>query len=850
MSGKEFTVEVQAKIPEILKGLIILSKDLTYSWSRQIRSLFYRLDQELWDQCNHNPKVFLRRVSQQKLEDAISDTYFMEDYKTALNWYEDYCQGRIKHAVQTQIRGDQDLIGYFSAEFGFHESLPIYSGGLGILAGDHCKAASDLGLPFVGVGLLYHQGYFKQTIDGNGRQIAEFTTHRFQDLPIQPVYADGDNRLIVQVEMGDRSIDLCVWVAKVGNIQVYLLDSDVPSNKPDDRSITYRLYGGDREHRLRQEIVLGVGGVRALRLLGLKPNIWHINEGHSAFQIVERIREYVESGLQYHEALEAVASATVFTTHTPVPAGHDIFEHDLVRKYLSSYFGRMKIDAGTFLTLGSTDNNQSMFNMTALAMRASRHQNGVSRIHGRVSSQMEAYVWPEILPADNPVSYITNGVHVPTFLAREWGNLFDSRFRNWHNYLCDPSFWDCLNEIEDYRFWGIRQSLRSAMLSNVCERVIHRYRRNGASESFIRKATQLLSQPDPDLLVFGFARRFATYKRATLLFADRERLKKILNNPDRPVLLIFAGKAHPQDEPGQELIRIIHEYSQHPDFLGKVILLENYDIALARKLVTGVDVWVNNPEYPLEACGTSGQKAAINGVLNLSVLDGWWDEGYNGKNGWAVIPHEPHYDYDYRYREEASDLINILEQKVVPTFYKRGNLGYSERWIAFCRESMKSIIPRFNSERMVMDYLNKVYAPALRKHEVLMREDAAGAKQLAAWKQKVRREWRNISLILIEGTAEEVAYRDTLTLKVKASLGGLSVEDVRVEMLLGSKENPDDEFVVQEHHLLKAESNDSEGIFSLSVPMENCGLLHYKVCIYPYHELLAHPYEMGFMKWL
>ncbi|MBN1379708.1 MAG: alpha-glucan family phosphorylase [Gammaproteobacteria bacterium] len=850
MSGKEFTVEVQAKIPETLKGLTTLSRDLTYSWSRQIRSLFFRLDQELWDQCNHNPKVFLRRVSQQKLEDAIGDTYFMEDYKTALNWYEDYCQGKIKHAVQTQVRKNQDLIAYFSLEFGFHESLPIYSGGLGILAGDHCKAASDLGLPFVGVGLLYHQGYFKQTIDGNGHQIAEFNTHRFQDLPIQPVCNDDGSRLTIQIELADHSIDLCIWVAKVGNIQVYLLDSDVPSNKADDRSITYRLYGGDREHRVRQEMVLGIGGVRALRALGLAPNIWHINEGHSAFQIVERISEYVQAGLQYTEALEAVASATVFTTHTPVPAGHDIFEHDLVRKYLAAYFPRMNVDANTLMAMGVSDGNPGKFNMTALAMRASRHQNGVSRIHGRVASQMEAYIWPEIPPADNPVSYITNGVHVPTFLAREWGNLFDSRFRNWHNYLSDSAFWDCLDEIEDYRFWGIRQSLRSLMLRDVCERVVHRYRRNGASESFIRKATQLLMQPDPDLLVLGFARRFATYKRATLLFADRERLKKLLNDPKRPVMLIFAGKAHPQDEPGQELIRIIHEYSQHPDFLGRVILLENYDIALGRKLVTGVDVWVNNPEYPLEACGTSGQKAAINGVLNLSVLDGWWDEGYNGKNGWAVIPHEPHYDYDYRYHEEAFDLINILEQQVVPTFYDRGNMGYSEKWIAACRESMKSIIPRFNSERMVMDYLNRVYSPSLRKHEVLMRDSASGAKLLAAWKQKIRKEWKNVSLTLLEASAEEISYQDQLMLKVKASLGNLGVDDVRVELLLGIKEDMSNEFVVKTHHLLKPEPSDSTEIFALSVAMENCGLLHYKICIYPYHELLAHPFEMGFMKWL
>lgn len=852
MSSKEFTVEVQPNIPTELSGLKLLASDLAYSWSREIRSLFFRLDRKLWDKCNHNPKIFLRRVSQKRLDDAKIDTFFMEDYKQALTWYEDYCAGKIRQAPQTELRPEQDLIAYFSAEFGFHESLPIYSGGLGILAGDHCKAASDLKLPFVGVGLLYHQGYFRQTIDGNGRQVAEFRTQHFPDLPIEQVKREDGEPLSVQIEMAERHVDLWIWRAKVGNIYVYLLDSDVPSNNENDRSITYRLYGGDRETRIQQEMILGIGGVRALRALGLAPNIWHINEGHSAFQVVERIIEYVDQGLDYSAAAEAVASATVFTTHTPVPAGHDFFQPELVKRYLAPYLHKLNLDLEDLLALGASSNSKGQLNMTSLALRLSRHHNGVSRIHGRVASQMEGYIWPEIPAADNPITYITNGVHVPTFLAREWANLFDSRFRNWQNNLSNPDFWRCLDEIEDYRFWGIRTSLRAEMLRDVCNRVTKRYRRNGSSETHIRKATYYLSQPDLDILVLGFARRFATYKRATLLFADKARLKKLLNNEKRPVIIIYAGKAHPQDEPGQELIKAIHDFSQDPDFLGRVILVDNYDMALARKMVTGVDVWVNNPEYPLEACGTSGQKAAINGVLNLSVLDGWWDEGFNGKNGWAVTPHEPHYDYDYRYREEASDLINILENQVIPTFYDRANLGYSERWIKICRESMRSTIPRFNCERMVSDYKNELYMPALRKHEALMRENAKGACEIAEWKRKVRSQWKQVQIKLRHAADDIVSFNDTLSMEVEAQLGELTAEDVRVELLVGEKHDMIGNLIISEHHIFKAEPSSEAGkcVFKMSQQMNTCGLLHYKVCIYPYHELLAHPYEMGCMKWL
>ena len=852
MSGTEFSIEIQPTLPPALSGLNELADDLAYSWSRQARSLFYRLDSELWERCGHNPNVFLRRVSQARLDAAAEDAMFMEDYKIALTWYRDYKSGSLKPEAEIPLDSNTDLVAYFSAEFGFHESLPIYSGGLGILAGDHCKAASDLGIPFVAVGLLYHQGYFSQTIDGHGKQVANYQTHDFDDLPISPILNDDGSLLLVSVKIGERDVNLRLWQSTAGNITLYLLDSDVPNNSEQDRSITYRLYGGDRSTRIQQEIVLGIGGVRALRALGLKPNAWHINEGHSAFQIIERMREQVEEQkVSWAAALEYVASSTVFTTHTPVSAGHDLFTHNLVNENLSLYFNALKIDIKDFLALGRSDNNNDSFNMTAFALRGSRFHNGVSRIHGSIASKMESYVWPEIPPEENPIIHITNGVHVPTFLAREWANLFDSRFSDWHNQLSNEKFWESIDDIKDYRYWSVHQALRSAMLENVYKLVQNRMRRNDHSEATIRKVIQCISQPDSDVLVLGFARRFATYKRATLLFTDPDRLHKLLNNPQRPVLLIFAGKAHPQDEPGQKLIETIHHYSLHPDFIGKIILLEGYDMALARNLVTGVDVWINTPEYPLEACGTSGQKAGINGVINLSVLDGWWGEGYNEKNGWAVVPHETHLDANSRQLEESSELFDILEKQVIPTYFDRENTSYSEKWIKICKDSMKSIIPHFNSERMVLDYINKMYVPAIRQNKKFTDAGFQKIQEFSQWKHKIRQAWGDVSIKPMETLSKSIPCNQQLKLSVHVDLNKLKASDIRVQILLGDK-NSLGKFLQNESHFFVTEDPDSTGLteFTASINMETNGLKHFKIRIYPHHELLAHPYEIGLMKWL
>ena len=852
MSGTRFSLEVQPRIPAELKRLEDLANDLFYSWDRQVRRLFTRLDQDLWGSSGHNPKTFLRRVSQERLEAAVNDRVFMEDFQRVLAAYETYHEQVMPDVIREHISSDDDLIAYFCAEFGFHESLPIYSGGLGILAGDHCKAASDLCLPFVAVGILYRQGYFNQTIDEHGNQISHYSPSDFHDLPVSQVLDDDGKPLLIEIDFPDRKVSLHVWCAKAGHINLYLLDSDLEENQDHDRIITHQLYGGDKTTRIQQEIVLGIGGVRALRALGIHPTVWHINEGHSAFQILERCREGTLKGYDFDTALEVIAAGTVFTTHTPVVAGHDIFDHEHVSGYFKDYIKDLNIDMQKFLQLGATPGNHGAFNQTALALRGSRFHNGVSRIHGTVASEMEHYVWPDVPYRENPIRYVTNGIHLQTFLAREWSNLYDMRFgRAWRDELLNEEYWQRIDEIPDHSYWSLRQSLKTELFENVVSRALHQYRRNGCSEVLMERLTKYITGSDSDILTVGFARRFATYKRATLLFSDPERLSRILKNPERPMLLIFAGKAHPSDAPGQELIRTIHEFSLRPEFIGHILLLEGYDLALGRKLVTGVDVWLNTPEYPLEASGTSGQKAAMNGVINLSVLDGWWAEGYNGENGWAITPHEPHFDPEYRNHEEASELLGLLESKVAPLYYDRNTQGYSESWVNISKASMKSIIPNYNAQRMVRDYIVNFYAPASHHNSKLCEDDYKGAQQLAAWKTRIKQQWEHVSMRRVDDVRTSLMAGDSLKIEVAVSLGELTADDVILECIVGT-DTSHENFVEREHVRLQpaGTNGDNETLFRIDLEPPLSGLQFYKLRLYPSHPLLAHRFETGRIIWL
>ncbi len=872
MSGQQFTLEVNPKIPDKLARLPELANDLWYSWHKPTRALFRPLNPRLWKQVRHNPKLFLRSVDEHTLMMAAEDQVFLAGYNQVLSAYDTYHKERAVCTPSVDFAED-DLVAYFCAEYGFHESFPIYSGGLGILAGDHCKTASDLGIPFVGVGLLYRQGYFSQHIDGEGNQMASYHDSSLDDLPVSPTLDENGDEVRVVVDMLGRPVQAKVWTARAGHVTLYLLDTNLDQNSPDDREITHQLYGGDMEMRIRQEIILGVGGVRALRRLGLQPTVWHINEGHAAFLLIERVRQRVAAGLGFPVALEAVAAKTVFTTHTPVPAGHDVFPEDLVKEYFRHWLPELGISESEFFALGRLAHRGPEFNMTTLALKGSRHHNGVSQIHGRVSAEICADCWPQVPPPENPIGYVTNGVHVPTFLAQSWSDLFD-RFLGaaWRNHLSDVGFWRRIDEIPDHLFWSVKQSNKSQLFYSMRECLLFQHLRNQVSEVHLERMLRHLDPSDPNVLTIGFGRRFATYKRAPLLANDLNWLRDILGDEERSVVFIFAGKAHPADIPGQEFLKQIHELSTRPEFVGNILLMEGYDLALARRLVSGVDVWLNNPIYPLEASGTSGMKAAINGTLNLSVLDGWWAEAYDGENGWGIRPSPHEGDPERRDYEDARTLYEILQDEVIPVYYERGKHGYSPGWLQKCKRSMASILPRFNMCRVLNDYASNLYLPAARQGRRFRDEQYALARDLAAWKQRVAVAWPEVSMRRSDDSAARIRYGEQVALSVEVNLSGLEPEDVTVELLLSRRAPLEDAFVPEgltggdvvengmqlSDELIVAERfapeelNPASGVcrYSLKLQPEWCGRLTYRIRAFPLHRGLTHPHETGLMVWL
>jgi len=850
MPGSMFPLEVQPRIPPELAQLQEMANDLMYGWDESIRSLFQRLDRELWQSCGHNPKAFLRRVPQRCLDEAVANRSYMEDYRRVCAACQAYRDHRGRPELTELFDPKEDLIAYFCLEFGFHESFPIYSGGLGILAGDHCKAASDVGLPFVAVGLLYQIGYFTQTIDGQGHQQVSHTRTYPHDLPVVPSLTETGQHLTLDIEFPGRTLKVRVWTVQAGHIKLFLLDTNIPDNNEQDRAITHQLYGGDRELRLQQELVLGIGGVRALDALGLRPTVWHINEGHAAFQLLERCAIRMQNGLDFDSAMELVAAGTVFTTHTPVPAGHDIFDIHLMGKYLSKMADTLGLEFEQLYALGL--NSGDGFNMTCLALRCTRFHNGVSQIHAQVAKEMEAHIWPQIPYRENPITYVTNGVHLESFLARDWVSLFNLRFDNWQNELLNEQFWEQLDEVPDYHYWSIHKALKQQLLETVHDSVTQQQHRNGTSDALVRQMARHVDGSRSDVLVMGFARRFATYKRALMLFADRDRLSRLLNDPDRPVVIIFAGKAHPHDGPGQDLIKRIHDYSIDPDFIGKILLLEGYDMALARQMVAGVDVWLNTPEFPLEASGTSGQKAGLNGAVNLSVLDGWWGEGYTGSNGWAITPRDLQFDHDQRFHDEAGDLLDIIEFEVLPTYFNRDCDGYSADWVKLSKASMKSTIPRFNAQRMLQDYVKKLYQPAQKQCRLLAANDAQLARHLADWKRRVREAWPGVSIECLYQPLSHVCHGEKILLRVRAHLNGLEAQHVNLECLFGRNDSDPSQpmHVEQVIELTVTDENSNYTDFEVELTPQISGEQHYQLRMYPFHEALSHPFELGCMVWV
>jgi starch phosphorylase len=851
MPGTTYQLEVNPRLPQRLIRLDELANNLWYSWDRPTRNLFSRLEPGLWHAIGHSPKAFLKRVNQERLIAAANDPVFLSSYNRVLSAFDSYCN-ETPRGEPAEGMEQGDLIAYFCAEFGFHESMPIYSGGLGILAGDHFKAASDLSLPFIGVGLLYRQGYFSQTIDNEGRQHALYSDSDFDDLPIVAVTREDGAELRVMVELPGRTIAVKVWQAQVGKVRLFLLDTDIEDNSDADRYIAHRLYGGDRSTRIEQEIVLGVGGVRALNDMRLAPTVWHINEGHAAFLTLERMRQLTLSGHGFPDALEAVAANTVFTTHTAVPAGHDHFSEDMIRRYFEGWCRDLKINCSDLIALGR-DPDGAEFNMTALAVRGSRFQNGVSRIHGELSSRICARLWPQIDHVDNPLTYVTNGVHTSTFLSDEWHELFDRQLgAGWGQRLHDAVCQRGIFAIPDHLFWSVHQSLKAQMLFLIRYRIRQQHARNQGSEAHLDRTLKFADPANPNVLTIGFARRFATYKRATLLFENLNWLREIVSDPKRPVLFLFAGKAHPADQPGQDFLRRIAEVARLPEFESHILLVEGYDLQLARRLVSGVDVWLNNPVYPLEACGTSGMKAGMNGVLNLSVLDGWWGEGYNGKNGWAIKPTSATLEEARRNQEEARTFYEILQDSVLPLYYNIGPAGNSPGWIDMAKHSIVSILPRFNSTRMVGEYVTKFYQPAARQWRRYAQSDFAGARAVAGWKAEVRAAWSKITLRRVDGAHRRIAFGEQLRLEVAVSLNGLTPNDVLVELLFGRPGDGDQSLQARSYHF-KDEgliAGGSEHLYVLEFTPQLCGKIDYRIRVYPYHELLTHRFEMGMMTWL
>ena len=846
--GTRYQLEVNPKLPKRLARLEELAGNLWYSWDRATRAIFARLNPALWDAVGHNPKAMLKRIDEQRLIDAASDPAFLDSLTRVLAAFDAY---HAEPPFQSSSGGfkPHELVAYFCAEFGVHESLPLYSGGLGILAGDHCKAASDFKLPFIGVGLLYRQGYFVQTIDAEGRQRTEYHDSEFTDLPIEPVQKAGRD-LIVELAFPGRKLVIKVWQARIGHVRLFLLDTDVRENSERDRAIAHRLYGGDRTTRLEQELVLGVGGVRALAAMDLKPTVWHINEGHAAFMILERVRSLAGEGLPMDAGLEAVAASTVFTTHTPVPAGHDQFNDNTVLPYLKSAFGELSNDPDKLAAFARPPAGGD-FNMTALAIRGARYVNGVSRIHGGVSQRLLKDFWPQVTPEENPVGYVTNGVHVTTFLAPEWGEVLD-RFLGvgWMHRLGHPGIWEKIRDIPDHIFWSVRQDIKARMLHMLRHRISRQHLRNHGSESHLERLLRYCDPAKPHTLTIGFGRRFATYKRATLLFNDLDNFRRIVGDKDRPVVFLFAGKAHPADEPGQELIRTLVHMAGQEEFQGRLLFIEGYDLHIARRLVSGVDVWLNNPVHPLEASGTSGMKAGMNGVINLSILDGWWDEGYDGQNGWAIKPASPQLDQHRRDREEARTLYELLQDNVVPQYYRRAEGGYSGEWIRMAKRAMASLLPRYDASRMLGEYVSKYYLPAARQGLRYAENGYEAARTIAAWKARVRAAWPGVALRRLDTPKSRIQFGETLPVEIGVKLNGLSPADVCVELLL-TRALREAAPLSHSHELAPAGPGEhGEQRYRLDLRPGLAGRLDYHIRIYPRHELLTHPYEMGLSTWL
>lgn len=841
------SVFVSRHLPDSLKDLEILSKNLWWCWNESAKNLFESVDPQAWEASGQNPIAMLDKVSLKRYQKLEQDSKFLADLKSVMDEFNTYMALKEKRTSPS--------VAYFCMEYGLDTSLKIYSGGLGILAGDYIKETSDMNTNLVAVGLLYRFGYFNQKLTAQGEQVSEDVAQDFMKIPATPVRDEHGNWITVSVAFPGRNLNARLWRVDVGRTELYLLDTDFPDNLPEDRSVTYNLYGGDWENRLKQELLLGVGGIRALRKLGFNPQVYHCNEGHAAFIGLERLRELItDKNLEFTEAVEVVRASSLFTTHTPVPAGHDAFDEGLLRKYIGHYPQRFKIGWETLMGLGKNngaDVNEK-FSMSILAANMSQEVNGVSWLHGEVSRDILGHMWPGYLPEELHVSYVTNGVHYPTWTAPEWkeahSKVFGEEFKT-HHY--DKSCFEGIYKVSDEEVWNIRTSLRKKLIDEVKRRLSDPA---AASHYSPKEVVRIKESLREDVLTIGFARRFATYKRAHLLFRDLDRLDRIVNDPKQPVQFLFAGKAHPADKAGQDLIKMIVDISKQERFIGKIVFVPNYDITVAKYLVQGVDVWMNNPTRPLEASGTSGEKAAMNGVMHFSVLDGWWVEGYKKGAGWALPQERTYTDQNYQDELDAATIYNIIENEIAPTFYNKSvSTGRSADWIEYIKNTVAMVACNFTTNRMLTDYVNQYYVPQSARYDGLVADDFAQAREMASWKKKLRREWNNVEVVsaqMPDSNSDKIAIGNDFNAEVVLNIGDLSPEEIGVEVLFAATDKKGRLHIQETYEFSPVECSDGRARYTAAINPDTSGLYQVAGRIYAKNPKMPHRQDFELVRWL
>ena len=835
-------VTIKSTLPEELKCLDELAHNMWWAWNYEARELWKSLDKDLYEEVGHNPVMLLDRLSYERKEAIVKDKTIMERVKSVYKLFRDY--------MDVEPDATRPSVAYFCMEYGINQVVKIYSGGLGMLAGDYMKEASDSNVNMCGVGFLYRYGYFKQTLSMDGQQIAQYDAQNFSSLPVERVLDENGQPLVVDVPYMNYQVHAYVWVMNVGRIKLYLLDTDNEMNSEFDKPITHALYGGDNENRLKQEILLGIGGILTLKKLGIKKDIYHCNEGHAALCNLQRLIDYINEGMSFNEALELVRASSLYTVHTPVPAGHDYFDESLFGKYMGGYPQMLGITWDEFIGMGRTnpEDHSERFCMSTFACNTCQEVNGVSKLHGWVSQRMFAPIWKGYYPEESHVGYVTNGVHFPTWTATEWRKVYAKYFNK--NYIYDQSnesLWHAIYNVPDAEIWETRMALKKKLVNYIREKFAATWLKNQGDPS---RVVALLDSITPNALYIGFCRRFATYKRAHLLFTDLERLSKIVNNPERPVKFIFSGKAHPADGAGQGLIKRIFEISQRPEFLGKIIFLEDYDMQLARRLVSGVDIWMNTPTRPLEASGTSGEKAEMNGVVNLSVLDGWWVEGYREGAGWALKQERTYQNQGYQDQLDAATIYSLLENEILPLYYNRNAQGFSEGWIKTIKNSIATIAPHYTMKRQLDDYYDKFYIKEAANFKKLSANNNKLAKELAAWKETVAQRWDSIRVVskddsVLYGAETGKKY----TLRYVIDEQGLN-DAVGLELISIKTDKNGEEHIFSKREFTMVGREGNNYTFEATFEPNVAGAFKSCVRMYPKNENLVYREDFCYVKWL